>query len=117
MKGGYRVGSGRPKGSKNKQKASKMDIKGIENDGSDVIKPVAEDITPLDFMLSIMRDPDTSPAVRRQMAISAAPYLHARMSDNRKGKKDDALEKAKKAGTGKYAQSKPPLNIIEWPGK
>jgi hypothetical protein len=36
-------------------------------------------LTPLELMLSIMRNPDASLAVRADMAKAAAPYCHARL--------------------------------------
>jgi hypothetical protein len=34
---------------------------------------------PLDYMLSVMRDPTASPKRRRAMAAKALPYCHARL--------------------------------------
>jgi hypothetical protein len=39
----------------------------------------AATLTPLDLMLSIMRNPDTGIAMRADMAKAAAPYCHARL--------------------------------------
>jgi hypothetical protein len=36
--------------------------------------------TPLDYMIRIMRDPETSPARRDAMAIAAAPYVHSKLA-------------------------------------
>jgi hypothetical protein len=36
--------------------------------------------TPLACMLRLMRDPEQSPEVQRQMAIAAAPYCHPRLN-------------------------------------
>ena len=68
MQGGKRSGAGRPKGSPNKATAQKRAQ--IEASG----------LTPLDFMLGILRD-ETQPAVDRfEAAKAAAPYVHARLS-------------------------------------
>lgn len=68
QKGGKRPGAGRPKGSANK--ASEEARK----------KAAEQGITPLDYMLSILRD-DTQEASRRDdMAKAAAPYMHARLA-------------------------------------
>jgi hypothetical protein len=40
----------------------------------------AATLTPLDLILSIMRDPDTPLALRADMAAEAAPYVHPRLS-------------------------------------
>lgn len=65
--GGKRPGAGRPKGSRNKRT-------------QEVLNAAAkEGITPLDYMLKVMRDEDESPATRLDAAKSAAPYLHPRL--------------------------------------
>jgi hypothetical protein len=37
-------------------------------------------ILPLDYMLSVMRDPNADPKRRDGMATAAAPYLHSRLT-------------------------------------
>ena len=66
--GGKRPGAGRPRGSKTKK--------------SQVIAiaAMAEGITPLEFMLSIMRDESVDGAIRMDMAKACAPYTHARLA-------------------------------------
>ena len=39
----------------------------------------ASGLTPLDYMLSVMRDPTETQAVRLKAAADAAPYVHARL--------------------------------------
>lgn len=98
--GGLRVGSGRPRGAKNK------------NPQEDIaVAAAAENLTPLEFMLRIMRDPAEDPRRRLRMAISAAPYCHPKAGEA--GKKAGAEEKAKAAGSGKFAPSRPPLNLVK----
>lgn len=36
-------------------------------------------LTPLEYMLRVLRDPRTRQERRDQMAIAAAPYMHARL--------------------------------------
>lgn len=36
-------------------------------------------LTPLDYMLQVLRDPEASPAERKWAAEKAAPYLHPRL--------------------------------------
>ena len=57
---------------------------------------------PLDYMLSIIRDPYATQARRDKMAIAAAPYCHARLMPDlpAKGKKDQRAEDAETAGVG-----------------
>lgn len=67
-KGGARPGAGRKKGSPNKKTA-------------EVQRVVAESgITPLEYMLQIMRNPLAEDAQRLDAAKSAAPYVHAKLS-------------------------------------
>jgi hypothetical protein len=68
IKGGARKGAGRPKGVPNK--------KTIE-----VQTAVAEaGVTPLEYMLQIMRNELEDPRARLNAAVSAAPYVHAKLS-------------------------------------
>ena len=68
MQGGKRGGAGRPKGSPNKATAQKRAE--IEASG----------LTPLDFMLGILRDEERPTLDRFEAAKAAAPYVHARLS-------------------------------------
>lgn len=66
--GGARPGAGRKPGSAT-QRTREIAEKAI-NDG----------ITPLEFMLNRMRDEGAPMADRQAMAISAAPYIHPKLS-------------------------------------
>lgn len=67
-RGGARPGGGRPKGSKNKASiAREQEIK-------------ASGLTPLDYMLTIMRDEEAPKDVRLDAAKAAAPYVHPKLS-------------------------------------
>jgi len=68
IKGGARSGAGRKKGSPNKKTAEVQ--KAVEESG----------ITPLDYMLQVMRDAINEPKERLSAAIAAAPYVHAKLS-------------------------------------
>jgi hypothetical protein len=74
-RGGPRPGSGRPKGTKNpltKQKeALQQEV---------IARAISDDVTPLEVMLNIMRDPETEASMRFEAAKAAAPYVHARLS-------------------------------------
>jgi hypothetical protein len=59
---------GRKKGVPNKATAAKLAA--IEASG----------LTPLDYMLSVMRDPANEPEIRLAAAKDAAPYVHARLA-------------------------------------
>jgi hypothetical protein len=67
-RGGRRAGSGRKKGSTIKK--------------TQIIAAEARDagITPLDYMLQIVRSSDADQARRDQMAVSSAPFCHPRLN-------------------------------------
>lgn len=66
-KGGARPGAGRPAGLPNRKTAEL------------VASVAASGLTPLDYMLSILRDTRADPVNRMDMAKAAAPYCHARL--------------------------------------
>lgn len=68
MAGGKRPGAGRPKGARNK--ATVETIAQVKQTG----------LTPLDYMLSVMRDSSAPTPDRMEAAKSAAPYVHARLT-------------------------------------
>jgi hypothetical protein len=56
-------------------------------------------LLPLDYMLAVIRDPNASQSRRDRMAAIAAPYCHARKTeDSPMGKKDQRAEAAATAG-------------------
>jgi phage terminase small subunit len=57
-------------------------------------------VSPLDYLLSIMRDPSAAPERRDRAAICAAQYIHPRAADNRKTKRQEKAEAAEGAGRG-----------------
>jgi hypothetical protein len=56
----------------------------------------ADEQSPLQYMLEVMRDPSASKSRRDRMAVTAARYLHPRPGD--KGKKNREADAARKAG-------------------
>jgi hypothetical protein len=46
-------------------------------------------ITPLDYMLQVMRDESVEPAKRLDAAKAAAPYVHPRLASLAVGNQDD----------------------------
>jgi hypothetical protein len=68
IKGGKREGAGRKAGVPNKRTAEIQ--KAVEESGQ----------TPLDYMLSVMRDAEQDEFRRLQAANMAAPYVHAKLS-------------------------------------
>lgn len=66
-RGGKREGAGRKPGSANKLSREIAD------------KAAEEGITPLEYMLQVLRDPDCDESRRDDMAKAAAPYMHPRL--------------------------------------
>lgn len=66
--GGARPGAGGKKGNK------------IKRTQELVAQAAAEGITPLQYMLKILRDENEDPSRRDSMAHAAAPYLHPKLS-------------------------------------
>jgi hypothetical protein len=66
-RGGTRAGAGRPKGAHNKRTIAQAEA------------VAASGLTPLDFMLSILRDEKQTQEERMEAAKNAAPYCHARL--------------------------------------
>lgn len=94
-KTGFRPGAGRPKGTKT-VRAKKLDKLPAD------IRSAARKsgVSPLDFMLAVMRDENEDMNMRSRMAIAAAPFVHAKPSDSPKGKKAEQERVAKSAGEG-----------------
>src|SRR3954467_619974 len=88
MRGGSRPGSGRPKRSAQSRRNRIMTA------------PTPGRISPLDYMLSVMNDSGVDDARRDRMAIAAAPYVHARVADAKRGKKEEAEQAARTADCG-----------------
>lgn len=85
---------------------------GTEPDIAPVAAPIADlsQLTPLDYLLSVVRDVGAEDRVRIQAASIAAPFCHAKVADA--GKKNDAQDAAKRVGAGKFASSAPPLKLV-----
>src|ERR1700741_1854719 len=49
-----------------------------------------QNLTPLDYMLGVLRNPHTTSPRRDDMAKSAAPYVHPRLSTNKITQDPDA---------------------------
>lgn len=67
MANGFKTG-GRQKGSRNRKTAELQE------------KVAAEGVTPLDYMLEVLRDGNQTLDVRLEAAKSAAPYVHAKLA-------------------------------------
>jgi hypothetical protein len=88
--GGKRVGAGRKPGVPNKKTAALM------------AEVEASGLTPLEYMLGVLRDEQQDTQRRDWAAEKAAPYLHARLANiNAKHDVSDALADLLKAVDGR----------------
>lgn len=67
-KGGARIGAGRKKGGPNRKT---LETQAFAQESG---------ITPLEYLLTVMRDAGGEPRERINAAIAAAPYVHAKLS-------------------------------------
>ncbi len=71
-RGGYRPNSGPLKGAK----YAKRGVRARTSKRAIAEAAQAFGISPLEYMLAVMNDPDEDMDVRARMAIAAAPYCH-----------------------------------------
>ena len=64
-------------------------------------------MTPLDFMLKVMRDPEADPMRRDRMAMAAAPFIHLKAAEAKLGKREEAKRKAAEVGAASSKFSAP----------
>lgn len=101
-RGGYRPGAGRPKSSTGATSPAK-------------IRKSARklNLSPLEYMLSVMNDPSGDTARRDRMAIAAAPFVHGRAEgDGAKGEREKQADRAIAVGVGKYSTPPPPPKLV-----
>jgi hypothetical protein len=93
MKGGKRPGAGRKPGGRNRRTLEA------------IAAAEASGITPLEYMLRVMRNKRSGAAVRLDAAKSAAPYVHARLASiEHKGNGDHPIEHTVKADAKQVAE-------------
>ena len=68
MHGGRREGAGRRRGSPNKANIARQ------------AEIAASGLTPLDYILQVMRDEENDLATRLDAAVKAAPYVHPKLA-------------------------------------
>lgn len=79
--------------------------------GSQPTQPaISADVTPLEFLLSVMRNPLVDDKLRLEAAKTAAPFMHMKKGDV--GVKDEKADKAKKAAAGKFAAAAAPKLVV-----
>jgi phage terminase small subunit len=74
---------------------------------------VTEPKLPLDYMLSVMRDPAADLARRDRMAIAAAPFVHGRIGEEAAGKREKDAVTARQRASGRYEPPAPPRLVID----
>src|SRR5947208_1935719 len=72
-RGGHRENAGRKRGTPNKATAARQ------------AEVAASGITPLDYMLKVLRDENADPHQRFEAAKSAAPYVHPKLASIQHG--------------------------------
>lgn len=82
--GGARPGAGRPKGKKDRVLVAAPQLE----------KAVLDGMTPLEYLLSVMRDPQMDGFRRDRAAVAAAPYVHEKVADRAVSKKEDRVQRA-----------------------
>ncbi|MDA8521990.1 terminase small subunit [Acidovorax sp. NCPPB 4044] len=140
-RGGARPGAGRPKKSapadvpkpaaaakkrpaSKKTEAPPLDAEGYKTDANWPFgqeRPLAppppkdlSDLTPLDFLLEVMRDETEERRTRIQAAQLAAPYVHAKKGEA--GKKEEKQDAAKKVAS-RFTAGAPPPKLAAAGGK
>lgn len=83
-RGGKREGAGRKLGSASKKSREIAD------------KAAEEGLMPLEYMLQVLRDPESKPVERAWAAEKAAPYLHPKLSTIEHSGKDGGPIKIQK---------------------
>ena len=81
-----------------------------ENNVAGVLSAANAELSPLDYMLELIRNPLIDPARRDKLAIAAAPYCHARLDGGGavKGKKEAQKEAAIETAGGKFRAGEAP---------
>lgn len=92
-RGGYRPGAGRKPAAQRPKETLQVppDIR---------VASLNAGMSPLDYMLAVMRDETADPQRRDRMAQAAAPYVHAKPADVGPGKKEQREQVARTAERG-----------------
>jgi len=106
-RGGHRPGAGRPR-----KEAGKAPLVRDKAD-ADRPRPSLGGQTPLEYMLSVMNDPDEDGLRRDKMAMAAAPYVHPRAAEVAPGKKEQKQAEAEKVAGGRFAPRQGPRLAVK----
>ena len=69
------------------------------------------DQDPKQFLLNVMNDDLADPRLRMDAAKALLPFVYQKLSEG--GKKNERLNSAKRAGTGKFSAAPPPLRLVK----
>lgn len=115
--GGARPGAGRkPKAETASKSANGVSVKFEAQPHGGALKRAKSKPVPVSErdMLQLLQDValgiTEASTIQVRAAIAAVQYTHIKKADG--GKKDDQADKAKKAGSGKFAASAPPLKLV-----
>lgn len=72
----------------------------------------ALNLTPLEYLLSVMNNPKEDQNIRIRVAGMVAPFIHPKPGE-RTGKKEEKEEKAKTAFTGKFKAGRSPISLVK----
>lgn len=105
--GGARPGAGRKPKAKPPAESANGTAKGKAGEPAPL--PVTDE--PLAFLLAVQNDATVDIRQRIRASIAAAQYKHTKRGDG--GKRDEAADRAKKAGAGKFAPPQPPRLVVK----
>jgi hypothetical protein len=72
----------------------------------------AVNLTPLDYLLSVMNNPAEDQNIRIRVAGMIAPFVHPKAGETT-GKKEIKEDRAKEAGLGKFKSGRAPLTLVK----
>jgi hypothetical protein len=108
-KGGFRASAGRPKSPTSRRSlVAKAKRPEPAEEQVQEIPAQPESLDPLSYMLRVMNDPTAEPERRDRLAIAAAPFVHPRANEAKKGKKEELADAARAAASGRFAAPPPP---------
>ena len=83
--GGFRKGAGRPKGSRNRATIAR---EARQREALATARAENVNLSAIDYLLQVLRDPTTTPGRRTEVAKFVAPYLEyrVRVSRSHRGK-------------------------------
>lgn len=124
-RGGLRPGAGRPRkkveaekpaAKPKREKLPSTNADGTKPEGGEwspfgrtpeMPEPDLSNLTPLDYLLGVMRDPGEDKKTRLAAAQLAAPYVHAKKGES-SAKKDEAEKRKDAAKSGRFGRREPP---------